>query len=340
MQEFKGQPSISFIIPTYNASYYLERCLKSIRNQEYSPEKIEILIIDGGSADTTLEIAQKYQCKILENPRKLAEYAVQIGVLNASGELLVIFASDNELSTAEWANTVIKPFIHDKNVAAVWGKIVATKDSSALNKYFALIQNDPLNFFINKNLQSYLSDKATIKEENYYIFNVDFSKPLVWGANGLTYRKELIRPIWDSGAYLGDNDAFQIMIEKGINRVAYFNDSFIYHHHVSRITDCIKKWKRNYIQHYLKKRKTRNLRWVFAKGFFFKLVLWIVYSGIPIFSFIHSIFFAIRNRNRYWLYHSVASFTQMFTYSVATIVTKEGRQLLKDKILGKGHNLK
>ncbi len=334
MQELEIPPSISFVIPTYNASYYLERCLNSIRTQDYPQDKIEILILDGGSADSTLLIAKKYDCRVIENPRRLAEYGVQIGVLNSSGDLIVIFAADNELPSSGWAKRVIRPFMYDKNISAVWGRIIASVDSPPLNKYFALIQNDPLNFFINKNFQIYLKEKTTQRVEDYYIFNVDFSKPLVWGANGLTYRKDFIRPIWDCGVYLGDNDAFQIMIEKGINRVAYFNDGFIYHHHVRRLRDCIRKWRRNYINHYLKKRKSRNLRWVFAKGFLWKLSIWIIYSGIPIFSFTHSLFLAIRNRNKYWLYHPAASFVQMLTYSWATLATAEGRQLVKDRILG------
>ena len=334
MKELKNNPDISFVIPTYNADYFLERCLKSIRVQRYPRENIEIIIADGGSTDGTLGISNRYNCRILENKRRLAECGVQLGVLNARGDLVVIFAADNELVSVDWAKKVIKPFLYDKDVTAVWGRLAATNDSPALNKYFALIQNDPLNFFLNKNLQAYLKDKATSKVEDYHIFRVDSSRPLVWGANGLIFRKESICPIWDTGQYLGDNDAFQIMIEKGMDKVAYFNGPFVYHHHVRQIKDCIKKWRRNYICHFLSKRKTRNLRWVFAKGFSVKLAIWSVYSGIPIFSFIHSVFLSIRNRNKYWLYHSTVSFLQLFTYSWATITTSQGRSFIKDKILG------
>ncbi len=331
MKESENLLSISFVMPTYNASNYLERCLKSIRAQNYPQDKVEILILDGGSTDNTLEIVRKYDCRVIENSQRLAEYGVQIGVLNATGDLVVIFASDNELPSNQWAKRVIKPFLFDNDISAVWGRIAASADSPPLNKYFALIQNDPLNFFVNRNLQIYLKEKTTLRVEDYHIFNVDFSKPLVWGANGLTFRKNFIRPIWDKGEYLGDNDAFQIMIEKGMTKVAYFNVPFVYHHHVKKISDCVRKWRRNYVSHYLKKRKSRNLRWVFAKGFFGKLVIWIIYSGIPIFSFMHSLFLFIRTRNKYWFYHPLASFVQMFTYSWATLTTTEGRQLIRER---------
>ena len=51
---------ISVVIPTYNSEKTLEKSLKSIREQSFNQEEIEILIIDGGSTDNTLEIAKKH----------------------------------------------------------------------------------------------------------------------------------------------------------------------------------------------------------------------------------------------------------------------------------------
>lgn len=56
----KNLLSISIVIPTYNCGNFLNFCLDSIVNQEYSKDLIEILIIDGGSTDNTVETAQKY----------------------------------------------------------------------------------------------------------------------------------------------------------------------------------------------------------------------------------------------------------------------------------------
>jgi len=60
-------PSISIITPTYNSAKTLTSCLESIKNQDF-PGEIEIIIADGGSTDSTLEIAGKYTDKIYPNP--------------------------------------------------------------------------------------------------------------------------------------------------------------------------------------------------------------------------------------------------------------------------------
>lgn len=50
----KEKPLVSIIIPVYNVEKYIERCIKSLINQEY--EKIEIIAVDDGSLDKSLEI--------------------------------------------------------------------------------------------------------------------------------------------------------------------------------------------------------------------------------------------------------------------------------------------
>lgn len=66
-------------MPTYNSEGTLEESLKTIRNQDYDQNQIEILVIDGGSTDKTRAIAEKYNCRIINNPRKLPEIAKEIG---------------------------------------------------------------------------------------------------------------------------------------------------------------------------------------------------------------------------------------------------------------------
>jgi glycosyltransferase involved in cell wall biosynthesis len=47
---------ISIIIPMYNESRYIKRCLDSLKNQTYND--FEIILIDDGSKDNTIDIAR------------------------------------------------------------------------------------------------------------------------------------------------------------------------------------------------------------------------------------------------------------------------------------------
>ena len=90
--------SFTFILPALNAAGPLfERALASIREQRYPTELVEILVADGGSTDTTRRDAERHGARVIENPNRLAEWGVKEGMLVAAGEIVVVFAADNEL---------------------------------------------------------------------------------------------------------------------------------------------------------------------------------------------------------------------------------------------------
>ena len=49
---------VSIVIPVYNAENYIENCIRSILRQTY--EEWELVLIDNGSTDGSLEICQKF----------------------------------------------------------------------------------------------------------------------------------------------------------------------------------------------------------------------------------------------------------------------------------------
>ena len=88
----------SIIMPTYNSENTIELALNSIRMQDLPQETIEILVIDGGSTDKTIEIAKKYNAKIINNPQKFPEYAKRLGLAEAKGRWIVMEDSDEVLT--------------------------------------------------------------------------------------------------------------------------------------------------------------------------------------------------------------------------------------------------
>ena len=78
------------MIPTLNCSSFLNLCLDSIINQNYPKELIEILIIDGGSTDNTVEIAKNYTEKIFYNPLRTGEAGKAVGIKKACNEIIAL----------------------------------------------------------------------------------------------------------------------------------------------------------------------------------------------------------------------------------------------------------
>ncbi|MBL7198111.1 MAG: glycosyltransferase [Candidatus Omnitrophica bacterium] len=329
----------SFSIPVFNSARYLDGCLKSIRNQSYPQDLVELLVVDAGSTDDTIEIAKKYNARIFRNPKRLGEYGMKIAVANATGDLLVMFAADNGLAQKDWLAKVAEIYLTHQDLAALWGRMIASKDDASIMRYYELIQSEPLAYFINKNLHYYLETarKEKLNDlENYYLFNVQKERPICWGANGLVYRLQYVKDIFAREGYIGDNEIFQYMVEKGHNLVAYSFDLNIYHHTVVSVWDWVKKWKRNFVNIFLETRNQRRIDWFYYGNFKLKLFFWLIYSLIPIFSIVHSVYLVIRNRNIYWLYHPLVSFLQTITYVFWALRLPKGRLWFKEQILGRG----
>ena len=84
---------LSIIIPCYNESLYISKCLDSLLDNDFSDE-YEILIIDGGSTDGTLSIIDNYTfkynfIKIVHNEKKIKPIALNLGIESAKGDVIM-----------------------------------------------------------------------------------------------------------------------------------------------------------------------------------------------------------------------------------------------------------
>jgi len=113
--------TISIIMASLNEERFIENCLLSIRNQtlikEY-PEFFEIILVDSGSEDRTVELARPYVDKIIYAPKgKLT--ARNLATDQANGNIIVSVDADCYYNQ-HWLNTLLSEF-YDPNVVAVSG---------------------------------------------------------------------------------------------------------------------------------------------------------------------------------------------------------------------------
>lgn len=95
-----GQMFLSFIIPIYNAETYLNECLESILQQDLSYDKYEIICVNDGSTDRSLDFLKEYE-KIYDNIRIIDQKnsgvsaARNIGLDTATGEYVWFVDADD-----------------------------------------------------------------------------------------------------------------------------------------------------------------------------------------------------------------------------------------------------
>lgn len=115
-------PKISIIIPAYNSRRTLEAALSSIRTQSYAAH--EILVIDGGSSDGTVEIIKANQDIITYwvSERDGGVYdAINKGIRNATGEWIYVLGSDDVLASSDLLESIAVNLTEE--ISLVFGSI-------------------------------------------------------------------------------------------------------------------------------------------------------------------------------------------------------------------------
>ena len=93
---------ISVIVPVYNSEKYIEKCIESIINQTY--RNIEIIFINDGSTDESLNIIHKYKkldnrIKVINQSNSGVSAARNKGIKNSIGDYITFVDSDDHIDS-------------------------------------------------------------------------------------------------------------------------------------------------------------------------------------------------------------------------------------------------
>ncbi len=133
------RPTISVVIPTFNQGHFLEQSLVSIIDQDHVGT--ELIVIDGGSDDDTVEILRRFDRHISfwvsESDRGQSD-ALNKGFAVASGDILCWQNSDDYYLEGAFA-AVIETFRGNPDASVVYGDwLEIAKDGSPLMQRYAL----------------------------------------------------------------------------------------------------------------------------------------------------------------------------------------------------------
>jgi len=213
----------SFVIRTYNEGKFLDKTLELINKLEGNFSK-EVIIVDSESTDNTLEIAEKYNCKIIIVKRSEWTWgkALNIGIENAKGKFIVILSGHSFIKNSDFLLQA-KNFLQEENkIAAVYGK------------QFPIDEINPFEEFEYRN---YYPDI-----EKFLMTNP--KKKLIGISNACSIIK---KEIWEEVKYdekaqsLEDSIWAKEVLSKGY-KLIYSNKLSIYHSHIFDISYLYKRY--------------------------------------------------------------------------------------------------
>jgi len=194
-RKMKNKIKTSIVICTCNGEKKIARAIESLLHQNYTKSKYEIIVVDDGSKDKTIEIVKKYPLiKLVRHKNNLGlANARNTGLKYAKGEIYVCF-DDDCIANKNWLKELVKVYSNKKDVLGVGGWVINDSPKDISEEF---IQEGgcgnpcPVDFIKSKNIlyrfYTYLNSKIFPIEDKKGIFEVGF----LAGANSSFFVKDL-----------------------------------------------------------------------------------------------------------------------------------------------------
>ena len=172
-------PKVSVIMPSLNVKPYIKQCIESVINQTLND--IEIICVDSGSDDGTLEILEEYAGKdsritLIKSETRSYGNQVNIGISKATGEYISIIETDDYIK-----NNMLETLYglsENNTVDVIKGNFFHFDDINPKKPYF---KKDTA-----KNLQKRNGEKFTLKQQPKFVNG----HPSIWAG---IYRREFLK---------------------------------------------------------------------------------------------------------------------------------------------------
>jgi rhamnosyltransferase len=130
-----SQPEVSIVIPTFNAGPDFKTLLDEIYAQEGDFER-EIIVVDSGSTDGTVELAQRYGAIVHKIPKTEFNHGAtrNLGISLARGKYVALTVQDAVPVDERWLAAMVENLERDEQVAGVYSRQIARKDATLLTR--------------------------------------------------------------------------------------------------------------------------------------------------------------------------------------------------------------
>lgn len=199
--------SVSVIIRTYNEEKHLGDLLKAIRSQNLDGTELEIIVVDSGSTDRTLDIATEYQCNVLHIAKNEFTFGRSLnqGCEAASGDFLVFVSGHCIPENGHWLKLLLEPL----------------RNGVAAYVYGGQIGGNGSRFSETQIFEKYFPPTSKIPQEGFFCNNANAAlRKDIWCKN--RFNEELTG--------LEDMELAKRLVQQNM-KIAYTADAKVYHLH-------------------------------------------------------------------------------------------------------------
>ena len=318
--ENKKQITVSIVIATYNSEKILPKVLKAIRSQSFPQDELEILTVDGGSTDRTKELALKYGCRIIDNPKTEPVNAKLLGVQNAAGKYLLFLDHDEVLANKDSIKIRIEALQkHPECKTAFCSGYKRPRNYPILNQYLNDF-GDPFSLFVYNSYKDeryfgkMLKKNFALLEEKKEYFVISFAKMqkdiivelcCLGTIIDLEYFKETTNILTNPMDLV---QLFYVMLDQGKPEVIVSKSDPILHYSVDSLKAYLPKlkWRICNNVHYPEKSDMGfGGRQKYQKRAAYKKYLFVPYAIFFPLPLLHGLGLALSRRNVVYLLHPV-----------------------------------
>lgn len=190
---------ISILIPVFNEINTLDILLEKVENADFCGLEKEIILIDDGSTDGTLELLKKIEArhKVLYHDQNQGKgAALRTGFGAATGDIIVIQDADLEYEPNDYKNLI--QLIIDDKADVVYGSRLSGARPSRAFMFTHLLGNKFLTFMTNILYNTTITDMETC----YKAFRADFMQGITIKSNRFDFEPEITAKVLKKGARL------------------------------------------------------------------------------------------------------------------------------------------
>jgi glycosyltransferase involved in cell wall biosynthesis len=214
------QPLVSIIIPVKNGEDYLQEVLVSIFSQKIMFD-FEVIVIDSGSKDLSLEIIKKFNVKLLQiSPNEFNHGGTRnMGVEKSQGKFVAFLTQDATPIDENWLTNIVQPLIDNPKIAGVFGKHLPRKNCDPIVAANLIIHFD-------KNISN--NRKVWIKDNDYENKKGDY---IFFSNNNSCIRKSVWREIPFRHVEMSEDQWWATDILEAGYMKCYEPNAIVYHSH-------------------------------------------------------------------------------------------------------------